>query len=230
VAVRVAGLYDVRGNLPALEAVLGEVPSDVDVIVFGGDWGPWPSECLALAESLGERARSVRGNTESLVLEDAGEHAWARARLDEGELRRVAAWPATVVLDVGGLGDTLFCHATPRDEEEILLPESPADQWDEALAGVREPTVVCGHTHVQFDRRLGGRRVVNPGSVGAPTVRPAAWWAILGPDVDLRATTYDTEGAIHAAAAVVPDVERFARWLRATPSYEERLADLEGAP
>jgi predicted phosphodiesterase len=232
VAVKVAALYDVHGNLPALEAALGEVPNDVDVIVFGGDlvWGPWPSECMALAESLGDRAQFVRGNTESLVLKDAGEHAWARARLDEGELRCIAAWPATVVLHVEGLGDTLFCHATPRDEDEILLPESPADQWDEALAGVHERTVVCGHTHVQFDRRLGGHRVVNPGSVGAPTVRAAAWWAVLGPEVDLRATTYDTEGAIRAAAAVVPDVERFARWLRATPSYEERLASLEGAP
>jgi diadenosine tetraphosphatase ApaH/serine/threonine PP2A family protein phosphatase len=125
------------------------------------------------------------------------------------------------------LGRTLFCHATPRDENEILVPESPSDEWAEALAAVVERTVICGHTHVQFDRHLGGHRVVNPGSAGAPTIHPAAWWAVLGPDVDLRATTYDTESAIDAAAAVVPDVERFARWLRATPSYEERLADLE---
>jgi predicted phosphodiesterase len=232
VAVKVAALYDVHGNLPALEAVLGEVPGAVDVIVFGGDlvWGPWPSECLVLAESLGDRARFIRGNTESLVLADAGEHAWARERLDDAQLGRIAGWAKTLVLDVDGLDRTLFCHATPRDENEILVPESPSDEWAQAFAGVAEQVVVCGHTHVQFDRQLGGRRVVNPGSVGAPTVRPAAWWALLGPDVELHTTTYDTEGAIHAAAAVVPDVDRFARWLRATPSYEERLASLEGAP
>jgi predicted phosphodiesterase len=230
--MKVAALYDVHGNLPALEAVLAELPPDVDVIVFGGDlvWGPWPSECLALAESLGERARFVRGNTESLVLDDEGEHAWARARLDNRQLRRIAAWPKTVALDVDGLGPTLFCHATPRDEDEILVPESSAEEWERALAGARERTVVCGHTHVQFDRPLGGHRVVNPGSVGAPTVRPDAWWALLGPDVDLRTTAYDTDGAIDAAAELVPDVERFARWLQATPSCEERLADRGGAP
>jgi predicted phosphodiesterase len=230
--VKVAALYDVHGNLPALKAVLSEVPGDADAIVFGGDlvWGPWPSECLALAESLGERARLVRGNTESLVLDDTGEHAWARARLDDDQLRRIAAWPKAVVLDVDGLGATFFCHATPRDENESLVPESSAEDWEEALAGVPEHTVVSGHTHVQFDRHLGGHRVVNPGSVGAPTIRPDAWWALLGPDVELRTTSYDTEGAIDAAAGVVADIDRFARWLRATPSYEERLANLEGAP
>jgi predicted phosphodiesterase len=230
--VKVAALYDVHGNLPALEAVLGEVPGDVDVIVFGGDlvWGPWPSECLVLAESLGERARFIHGNTESLVLDDTGEHAWARARLDDAQLGRIARWPTTLVLDIDGLGRTLFCHATPRDENEILVPESPSDEWEEALAAVTERTVVCGHTHLQFDLELGGRRVVNPGSVGAPTIHPAAWWAVFGPDVDLRTTTYDTEAAIHAAGAVVPEVDRFARWLRETPSYAERLKNLEVAP
>lgn len=229
--VRVAALYDVHGNLPALDAVLDELPNDVGAIVFGGDlvWGPWPSECLARAESLGDRARFVRGNTETLVLGAAGEHSWARARLDDAQLGCIAGWPATVVLDVQGLGPTLFCHATPRDEDEILVPESSRDRWLRALDGVAERTVVCGHTHLQFDRELGGRRVVNPGSVGAPTVRAAAWWALLGPDVELRTTSYDTEATIDAAAAVVPDVGRFARWLRETPSYEQRVASLEEA-
>jgi diadenosine tetraphosphatase ApaH/serine/threonine PP2A family protein phosphatase len=231
-AVRVAALYDVHGNLPALEAVLADVPRDADLIVGGRDlvWGPWPSECLALAESFGDRARFVRGNTESLVLDDSGEHAWARERLDRGQLHRIRAWPRTIVLDVDGLGRALFCHASPRSEDESLVPESHPDRWAAALAEVAERTVVCGHTHLQFDRRLGGRRVVNPGSVGAPTARPAAWWAMLGPDVVLRATSYDTAGMIGAAASIIPDVRRFAWWLRETPSYEERVASLEGVP
>ena len=229
--MRVAALYDVHGNLPALEAVLADLPSNVDAIVFGGDlvWGPWPRECLALAESLGDPARFVRGNCETLVLVGSGEHAWARNQLDDDQLRRVAAWPATLTLDVDGLGRTLFCHATPRSEDEILFAESPVARWADAVGGVVERTVVCGHTHLQYDRELCGHRVINPGSVGAPTVRPVAWWALLGPEVELRTTSYDTEGTIEAAAAFVPDVSAFARWLRETPSSEERIAAVGGA-
>lgn len=229
--VRVAALYDVHGNLPALDAVLADLPSDVDVVVFGGDvvWGPWPSECLERAESLGDRARFVRGNCETLVLDGTGEHAWARARLDDDQLRRIASWPPTLTLDVGGLGATLFCHATPLSEDDILFAESSAARWAAALTGVAERTVVCGHTHLQFDVELCGHRVVNAGSVGAPTIRPVAWWALFGPDVELRTTSYDTEATIASAAAFLPDVRPFARWLRETPSHGERIAALGGA-
>jgi hypothetical protein len=71
-----------------------------------------------------------------------------------------------------------------------------------------------------------GIRVVNPGSVGAPTVRPVAWWALLGAPVELRTSTYDTEGAIEAARSFLPDVTGFANWLRQTPSYESRVSSL----
>jgi predicted phosphodiesterase len=228
--MKVAALYDVHGNLPALEAVLGELPGDVDAVVFGGDlvWGPWPRDCLVRAESLGERAFFVRGNCETLVLGGSGEYAWAREQLDDDQLRRIAAWPATATLDVDVLGATLFCHATPRSEDEILFAESPAARWADALAGVAEHTVVCGHTHLQFEREIAGHRVVNGGSVGAPTVRPVAWWALIGPDVELRTTSYDTEATIAAAAAFVPDVHGVARWLRKPPSSEERIAALGG--
>jgi putative phosphoesterase len=228
VGLRVAALYDVHGNLPALEAVLEEAEASADVVVFGGDlvWGPWPSECLQRAESLGERAVFVHGNCERLVLDGASPgHAWARERLSPPERARIEAWPMVAVVDVEALGPTLFCHATPRSDEENLTPESPDGAWAEAFAGVEERVVVCGHTHLQFDRELGGPRVVNPGSVGAPTVRPAAWWALLGPDVDLRTTAYDTEATI-AAAAEFLDEDGLVRWLRDPPSYEERLAAL----
>lgn len=228
--VTVAGLYDVHGNLPALDAVLAEPDvAAADVVVFGGDlvWGPWPAECLERAESFGGRARFVRGNCELLVLEGASaDHLWARARLDDEQRTRISRWPATLSLDVDGLGPTLFCHATPRSEEEILTPESPGAEWREALAGVTQRTVVCGHTHLQFDFSVAGIRVVNPGSVGAPTVRPVAWWALLGSGVEMRTSTYDTEGAIEAASALLPDVTGFARWLRQTPSYESRVSSL----
>jgi putative phosphoesterase len=233
VGVRVAAVYDVHGNLPALEAGLKEVAAEgADLVVFGGDlvWGPWPQETLELAETFGSRARFVRGNCERLVLDCASiYHAWARERLDEAARARVAAWPLIERVDVAAVGPTLFCHATPRSDEEVLTPESPAGAWQEAFAGARERVVVCGHTHLQFDVERAGLRIINPGSVGAPTARSVAWWALLGPRVELRTTAYDTEATIAAAKEIVPDVDGFAAWLRHPPSYEERLASLVGA-
>jgi predicted phosphodiesterase len=230
VGVRVAALYDVHGNVAALEAVLAEVGEEApEVVVFGGDlvWGPWPSECLALAEGFGDRAVPLRGNCERLVLDSASPaHAWARDRLSDAERARIAAWPLTARIDVEGLGPALFCHATPRSDEEILTAESPPEAWRDALAGVDERVVVCGHTHLQLDRELGGVRIVNPGSVGAPTIRPVAWWAMLGPGVELRTTAYDTEATIAAARELVPDIDGFAGWLRDPPSYEARVRAL----
>jgi putative phosphoesterase len=231
VGLTVAALFDVHGNLPALHAVLGEL-EDVDRVVFGGDlvWGPWPNECLQLAESLGDRAVFLHGNCERLVLDGASPgHAWARERLTPEERTRIETWPMTATLDVEGLGPTLFCHATPRSDEENLTPESPGEAWAEAFAGFEHDAIVCGHTHLQFDRELGGMRVVNPGSVGAPTVRPSAWWALLGPDVDLRDTGYDTEATIAAAREFFPDEDGLVRWLRDPPSYEARVARLANA-
>jgi predicted phosphodiesterase len=232
VGLRVAALYDVHGNLPALEAVLAEIGEDVDLILFGGDlvWGPWPGETLERALALGDRARFLHGNCETLVAEGASDaHRHARDQLDARHLAIIRSWPRTLSLDVEGLGRTLFCHATPRDEEAILTPEAPPSDWAEALAGVDERVVVCGHTHLQFDRPFAGVRVVNPGSVGAPTERPAAWWAALGPDVELRTTEYDTEATIEAAGPLVPDPAVLLRWLRYPPTYEERVAQLTGS-
>ena len=231
--LRVAALYDVHGNLPALEAVLSEGDLEAaDVVVFGGDvvWGPWPSETLDRAEALGTRALFLHGNCEALVSNGASEaHAWARDRLRADQLETISGWPLTLSLDVDGLGPVLFCHATPRSADEILTPASSEAAWAAALAGTEERIVVCGHTHVQLDFAVGGVRVVNPGSVGAPTGKAAAWWALLGPGVELRITGYDTDAAVEAARAQLPDVRPFARWLHETPSREARNAELEGA-
>jgi predicted phosphodiesterase len=230
VGVTVAALYDVHGNLPALEAVLADVEREQpDVVVFGGDlvWGPWPQETLELAETLGSTAVFIRGNCERLVLEGASPaHAWARDRLDEAARERIRTWPLTRTREIEGLGRTLFCHATPRSEDEIVTPDSPPDAWKETFGAVEANVAVCGHTHLQFDLMRAGRRIVSPGSVGAPTVRSAAWWALLGPEVELRTTEYDTESTIAAARHVVPDATGFERWLREPPTYGERMASL----
>ena len=78
---------------------------------------------------------------------------------------------------------------------DILTEATPQERLRETLAGVKENVVVCGHTHMQFDRMCGGKRVVNAGSVGMPYGEPGAYWLLLGPGVSLRKTSYDLESA-----------------------------------
>lgn len=206
--MRVAVLADIHGNLPALEAVLREVDAaGADTIVLAGDMtvGPLQPETLDLLASLGQRAIWVRGNCERTVVEVFDGHyratgaahepgvIWAGQQLTNAQRERLASLPMTVSLEVDGLGPVLFCHATARDDEEIVLVDSPVEWFDEGFAGVEEQVVVCGHTHMPFDRLASGRRVINPGSVGMPYGPPGtvAYWALLGPDVSLRRTPYD---------------------------------------
>jgi len=200
--LRVATLYDVHGNLPALEAVLAEV--DADIILVGGDFvaGPWPSETLERLRALGERARFIRGNAdrEAVVPSEPGRVGgpppgvmeFVRERLTDEQLSFLADLPLTETVDVDGVGRVLFCHATPRDDEELLTRISTEELWRDALGGVDTDVVVCGHTHVQFDRRVGGIRVVNSGSVGMPYEdEPGAYWTMLGPGVEFRRTHFE---------------------------------------
>jgi len=196
--LRLAALYDIHGNLPALDAVLAEVPADL--ILVGGDVvaGPWPSETLERLRELGDGVRFIRGNADREVTSELPGLAppavmdFVRKRLSEEQIEFLGTWPLTKSLDVDGLGSVLFCHATPRSDDEILTRISANERWQDALAGVDEPTVVCGHTHVQFDRRIGNIRVVNSGSVGMPYEdEPGAYWTLLGPDVELRRTDYE---------------------------------------
>jgi putative phosphoesterase len=197
--VRVAVLADIHGNLPALEAVLRDVDAaGADAIVLAGDMtvGPLQAETLDLLNSLGEKVIWVRGNCERAVVEVFGV-IWAGQQLTRAQRDRLASLPMTVSLQVDGLGAVLFCHATARDDEEIVLVDSPVEWFDEGFAGVKEQTLVCGHTHMPFDRLAAGRRVINPGSVGMPYGPPGAvaHWALLGPDATLRRSAYDLEQA-----------------------------------
>lgn len=186
-----AVLYDIHGNLPALEAVLAEV--DADVIVVGGDTvaGPSPAEALERLRSLDADVRFIRGNADREVYEEGQGRAphevmeYARARLSSEQLDFLRSLPLTLTI-----GPVLFCHATPRNDEEIFTAISPDERWREALAGVDAEVVVCGHTHVQFDRRIDDIRLVNAGSVGMPYEHAlGAYWAVLdGAEVELRHT------------------------------------------
>jgi putative phosphoesterase len=182
----VAALYDVHGNLPALEAVLDELEREgVEAVVFGGDltWGPVPQETLALARSI-PGARFVRGNC------DREPSDWERSCLSADEIAFLQELPHSVELD-----GVLYCHATPRSDEEVVTPATPDERLAEILAGVRQHTVVAGHTHMQQDRPVGNIRFVNAGSVGLPYEgEVAAFWALIGDgEVELRKTALDHE-------------------------------------
>jgi predicted phosphodiesterase len=195
--MRVAALYDVHGNLPALEAVLAEVEREgVDAIVCGGDTcaGPMPREALELLQGRG--ARFVRGNADRELRD------WPAEQVTEEQRTFLRQLPLSLSLDVDGLGKVLFCHATPRSDEEIVTRLTPEDEVASSLEGVNEQTVVCGHVHVQYDRPVGRWRVVNAGSVGAPYEgRAGAFWVLLGPGIEHRATEYDVADAIERMRA-----------------------------
>jgi len=199
---RVAALYDVHGNLPALEAVLAEV-GDADLIVVGGDvvGGPFPAETVERLRDLGDRVRWLRGNAERELVEQPppreagpppGELERLRAALSDEQVDFVYGLPERVELDVEGLGRVLFCHATPQNDLDMVTPLTPEERLRRILEGVTADAVVAGHTHIQEDRRVGGVRWVNAGSVGMPYEdEPGACWALLGPEVELRRTEYD---------------------------------------
>jgi diadenosine tetraphosphatase ApaH/serine/threonine PP2A family protein phosphatase len=240
--VRVAALYDVHGNLPALVAVLAEVEeAGVDAVVCGGDVciGPMPVAVLERLLALGERALFLRGNGDREIAADppgAGSGLWVERtrwsaeRLTRGQRAWLAALPPTQTVDVDGLGPVLFCHGSPRSDEEIITRISPESRVAEALAGTDEAVVVCGHTHVQFDRRVPGRRLVNAGSVGMPyEAEPGAYWAVLGPGVELRRTGYDLDAAAAAIRATgFPGADELAAEnVLTVPSAEEATEQFE---
>lgn len=244
---RVAALYDVHGNVPALEAVLERVADlDVDLIVVGGDVlpGPQPKEALAALAALTTPTLFIGGNGERDVvaahrgadLASLPEQAravvrWTADALSEDELRAIASWPDVVEVAIEGVGDVLFCHATPRSDRELFTERTAVERLLPAFEDVDAQVVVCGHTHVQFDRQVGPARVVNAGSVGMPFGEPGAYWLLLGPDVEFRRTGYDFDAAARRIAECsYPAAGGFARdnVLR-PPSAEAMVAAFEEA-
>ena len=237
--MRVAVLNDIHGNLPALDAVLAEVnEASVDAIVVGGDlaWGPLPRETLERLMALEGRARFVMGNADRDVVEafDGGtpEHeavsAYCAAQISRMQRDFLADLPPPVVLDVDGLGATLFCHGSPRSDTERITTATPDARLRRILEGTTESLVVCGHTHRQFDRRIDAWRVVNAGAVGLPYEgRAAAFWALLGPEVELRRTDYDIGEALLAfrAGGMTDDVEQEMRLSLFDPADPDEVAE-----
>lgn len=223
----VACLFDIHGNLPALEAVLDEVSqSEADHVVVGGDVlpGPFPAECLDRLFALDLPVEFIIGNGDRETLTAMREGVssavppyfhdamrWNASQLTDEHAKRIAQWPLTLRLHVGGIGDVLFCHATPRNDNEIILRTTT----DATLLSMFEPlgvhAVVCGHTHMQHQRTVGTTRIINAGSIGASFQGPGAYWALMGPTVQLRRTYYDVEkAAARVRATAYPQKEEFA--------------------
>ncbi|MGH9487996.1 MAG: metallophosphoesterase family protein [Terriglobales bacterium] len=215
---RVAVLYDIHGNLPALDAVLHEIcEADFDIVVVGGDVlpGPMPLVCLQRLQALALPTHYLCGNgeRETMAAADGAELAslpeaakavlrWTAVRLGQPGRDQVAAWPDSVRLTVEGIGPVLFCHATPRSHSETVAADASRERLAEAFSGSGAALVVCGHTHRQFDRTTAGARIINAGSVGMPFEAPGAYWLELGAAGPRpRRTVYDIAAAAAAIAA-----------------------------
>ena len=209
----VAVLCDIHGNLPALDAVLSELAGDEpDAMVIGGDVaaGPMPLEVLGRLRGLPWPVLWLRGNADrALVMSYDGtvpeqwrDHpiwiadAWTSTQISHAERDFLDALPSLLRACVPGVGDVLFCHGTPESDEERVTVFTPEPRLKRILAGSGAALVVAGHTHRQFDRLVGGCRMLNAGSVGRPyETEPGAYWLQLGPDTRLRRTPYDTAAA-----------------------------------
>jgi predicted phosphodiesterase len=220
----IAVLSDIHGMFPALDRVLEEPAIDrAELIVVTGDhtWGPQPTEVLDRLLGLGDRVVLIRGNADrellwmsqgiDVGLADDPLSVWGAAQLTPAHQQLLDLMPERRTVDVDGFGPVLFCHATPRDDEEIVLVDSRMDRWDEVLRDVDPDvrTVVCGHTHMPFVRLVDGRLVVNPGSVGLPYGRVGAHWAVLERGaVTIGRTPIDPDELIDetARASAYPDV------------------------
>jgi predicted phosphodiesterase len=213
--MKVAALYDIHGNLPALRAVLADARREgIDRFVIGGDVadGPLPNETLELLMGLpAGHARFVAGNSDREVIaafDRPGESSarddpadqiarFTAGRLSGAQRDFLAGFAATVELTIDGLGTVCFCHGSPRRDTEIITRLTPDERLRSILEGVKADVIVGGHVHQSYDRHLNGRRIINPGSVGLPYEgRPGAFWALLGPGVELRRTEYDLDAAV----------------------------------
>jgi predicted phosphodiesterase len=249
--MRVAALYDIHGNLPALEAVLQDIrQADVGQIVVGGDVvpGPMPRETLRRLLDLGLPTQFIYGNGELAILAQmAGErtesvtywgttsgarppesiveiYRWTAAQLQPEFEPVLARWPKTLQLEIDGLGQVLFCHSTPRNETEIFTRLTAEDRLLPLFEPLQVAVVVCGHTHMQFDRMIGRTRVVNAGSMGMPFEEPGAYWLLLGSDVQLRHTPYDlAKAAERIRATSYPQAQDFAAHNVLQPPSEKEM-------
>jgi predicted phosphodiesterase len=216
--VRTAVLYDIHGNMAALRAVLDEAEREgFDQLAFGGDlclFGTDAPGCVDALRDYGDRLVAIKGNADRYVIERRPDADWWADRLGEERLRWLDALPERRSLEGH---DALLVHATPRGDEDMLMPDTPDGELAQMLDGVAEQTLLCGHVHLQYRRAAAGHEVINPGSVGLPFDgdRRAAWAMADDGRIELRRTAYDSDAEAAAVEALgAPAAEDVARRLR----------------
>ena len=210
--MRDAVLFDIHGNIDALDAVLADAAAaGCDGLVLGGDvayMGPAPDACVDRVRAFPGRVVAIRGNTDRMIA--SGDDAiaeWAAGRLGDERVAWLGGLQPERVLPEH---DALLVHAVPGDDERRIDPDTP-DAIAEALVGDSgHATLLCGHVHIQYARRVGTVEVVNPGSVGFPFDgdQAAAWAIVDDGTIELRRTGYDVERALERVAGLASHPER----------------------
>ncbi|PYZ96616.1 metallophosphatase family protein [Alteribacter lacisalsi] len=189
---KIAAIYDIHGNNFALQAVLREIREEnADVVVVGGDvvWGPQPREVMETLMQdragffyiMGNADREVvhRHSTEDGCPDFVAEmNAWCADQLTKNQVNFLKQLPESKRLSVEGLGNILFIHGSPRSDEEAIRVQTEESKIEEMIKDTREDIIVCGHTHIQFDRSVAGKRIVNAGSVGLQSKANGACWPL----------------------------------------------------
>ena len=243
--MRFAAIYDIHGNLPALEAVLTDIhDSSVDHVVIGGDVlpGPMPKECFDLLLSLDLPTTYIVGNGDREVLaclrgETTGWFrsardewrepvSWSADKLGSTYKQHLESWRTTCTFEIPGIGKTLFCHATPQSDTEVFTKLTEEVRLMKMFGGVDAQNIVCGHTHMQFDRSFVGIRILNAGSVGMPYGEPGAYWLLFDSAVQFRCTQYDfAQAARRVEETEFPGARAFANNQILCPPTESSMLD-----
>ncbi|RPG30220.1 MAG: metallophosphoesterase [Muricauda sp. TMED12] len=239
--MKIAAIYDIHGNPFALEAVLKAISGQgVDLLFVGGDVvaGPMPKEALSLLSRSEIPIAYIRGNAETDLLRHAkglevyglgprakSEAAWTLDQLDAWDVAFIESWAKTIQMKTKSLGEILFCHATPENDTDVFTKFTPVRKLEPIFGSLEASVVICGHTHMQFDRRIAGVRVVNAGSVGMRFGGTGADWLLLDDGVHLMHTPYDLDRAAGAiAASKYPNAKAFAaKNILGPPTEKEAL-------
>ena len=241
--MRVAALYDIHGNLPALEAVLSDVfQLGVGKIVVGGDFvlGPMTLECLELLLEIDIPVHFIRGNCETAVFDEIEDNRlpilpesvladirWTAHQHFSKHREFLAKLPKTVTVRINGLGNVLFCHATPKSDTENFTRLTPREKLLPSFDGIDERLVICGHTHMQFDINIGEIRVINAGSVGMPFGKTGADWLLLGEKVEFRHTNFELNKAAELILKTdYPHAEDFVKNNVLNAPSEEKMLEI----
>lgn len=243
--MRIASISDIHANPFALDAVLQDIKAHlVDLIVVCGDViaGPLPGRTLALLQQLAIPAQFILGNAENEYLRylsgkpigGLSDHSdlithWIATQLSDADQQWIHQWLTTWSIQIPPLGTLLFCHATPESDTDIVTRRTSDEKIAAHLIETPASVIICGHTHMQFERTVGTTRWVNTGSVGMPFGKVGADWLLIDDDIHFMHTDYDTQQAALAMQQTdYPDIQTFIEHnILTVPSEDEALQVLD---